>query len=171
MNSDGLSYLVVIRNVELDRELWEKVKHLQKKKEKEKSTVTQSVTHITNPHPSLEHRPILTVQFSGFALMFISIYTITKPSACKPPCLTQTLSPIQRKSLLSPKESHWVYQLLFRTGTICICFLFFFFGPFSWYFVYFTYSVIFLIILGYPFAFQCEREWVCIWGDGESGRI
>lgn len=56
-----------------------------KKKEKEKSTVMQSVTHITNPHPSLEHRPILTVQFSGFALMFISIYAITKPSVLQAP--------------------------------------------------------------------------------------
>lgn len=45
----------------------------------------QSVTHITNPHPSLEHRSILTIQFSGFALMFISIYAITKPSVLQAP--------------------------------------------------------------------------------------
>ena len=70
MDPDGLSCLVVTRKVEHGRKIVgesEAPARKKKTKEKEKSTVMQSVTHGTNPHPSLEHRPILTVQLSGFA--------------------------------------------------------------------------------------------------------
>ena len=72
MNSDGLSYLVVIRNVELDRELWEKVKHLQKKEKRKREKYSDAEGDSYNkssPIPGTQthpHSPVLWICISVY---------------------------------------------------------------------------------------------------------